>query len=53
MTQDFDLLWIYKNKFLSQKIQDKYLSLFKSKKVLGQGWVGSSYLMIIETKEQI
>ena len=53
MTQDFDLQWIYKNKFLSQKIRDKYLSQFKDKKLLGQGFVGTTYIVVIETEEQI
>lgn len=53
MFTGYTLEWIYRNLFLSKFIREKYLSKFKEYKILGQHFVGTTYVMLIETGERI
>lgn len=51
MTLQESLKWIYKNLYLSQEIKKKYLSQFNDCTILGQNFVDTTYILILEVRE--
>ena len=53
MISKMQLKWIYKNLYLSQEIRNKYLYQFNDYTILGQNFVGTTYMMVVEVRDSI
>lgn len=51
MTSKTTLKWVYKNLYLSQEIRNKYLYQFNDYTILGQNFVDTTYMMVVEVRD--